>query len=257
MLPYLLWPAFFACFFEGNVLFSDFTLPSIIHRLFEVVTNHNGLWFLIVFWSLSIIGYIVTASGNTIQSKRTKIISEVLLLFMLLAFTAALHKLFPAYLLWKQIITYGPFFFLGVYIHRYESLQKIVSTKLAYTVGWILLFTAASQFKGDNPVYRLLGGIGAIPAFLYAARNIVLPNPYKKWLMTFGQYSLAIYIVHYFFLTISSDIRLLAFFTELTQWWLTFTAIFFSIIIACCCVLFAKFIATIPLLNLLLFGKNK
>lgn len=254
LLPYLLWPLIFAPFFYGNVDLSEFTPTKLTEQVITNIKSYSGLWFLITFWALSIIGFITMSSGNLFRSKYKKIMSEGITMSILLGVVYILSEIFP-YELWRQILAYFIFFFIGVFMARYEILQKLATTKWIYSICWIILLIGASQFvAGENHnITKLITGSVSIPVFYYLARTLTVPTAVKNYLMTIGRYSLAIYIVHYYFLFISSKAPL---FSNLSVWWITFISIVFAVIITYICVIFAKLIETIPLLNLLLFGKR-
>lgn len=252
MLPYFIWPVLIAPFFLGTVQLSNFKITTIFNNMWATLAHYSGLWFLIVFWALSIIGYVMRCVGNQFGRITARLIVEGTILCILLGAILVLQKVSP-YELWRQIIAYFPFFFIGVYLSRFQFLQRIACDKRFYTLCWIIFLISASQFDGSNRIYRIIGGLTSIPIFFYLSQTLMLPGPIKKFLITLGKYSLAIYIVHWYFLSVCINTPILS---NLSQWWIGFLSTVFASGIATACVLFAKLIETIPLLNFLLFGKK-
>ena len=252
MLPYVLWPVFFTPFFIGEVHFADYTLTSILKNMILTIAEYKGLWFLIVFWALSLIGYLMRSTGNRFCRDSTKLIMEGTVLCLLLSCFFILSK-WSSYELWRQIIAYFTFFFIGVYMSRFQALQRITMNKVIYSICWVVFLVSASQFTGSNLIYRIIGGLASLPVFFCLAQVVKLPRIIKNYLLTLGHYSLAIYIVHWYFLTIYTDTPLLA---NFSQWWIGLISTVIACVIAYICILFAKLMETIPLLNFLLFGKK-
>lgn len=252
LIPYIMWASVFSAYFAGTLDWS--TIP---HRILTTFTEYRGLWFLITFFALSVAGNIGAVFLNAINTKK-KLLVDSLITIILLAIFLFLNKSFH-YELWRQSIAYFPFFFIGVWLKRYQFLETLSESDWFYWISFFLFFFFSSMFiegMADirNNLYRLLGGLFSIFVFTYLAKKCILYNIVRKLLLKLGTYSLAIYCVHWAFLRMFVHKGFLG--NMFTEWWLLLIAIPISLLISFLCIWFAKLIATVPVLDFFIFGKK-
>lgn len=254
MLPYLMGPLLIAPFFTGNVDLADFAPASFLTNAFSTIRENEGSWFLIAFWSLSLMGFVTMAAGNRFRTTRAKLLTEGAVLGALLMIVFVIYNIHP-FELCRHILSYFLFFFVGVLLCQYRALQRLATRKSVYAVCMVVFLAGASQFvaQDNRNVLKLIVGLSSVPVFYYMARRFNLPTALRKFLLLLGRHSLAIYLVHWYLLSIFADGYR---FSGLAWWWITFIAVAGSLIISYICVLFAKLVETVPPLNLLLFGKK-
>lgn len=246
ILPYFCWSLLYMLFY-GQLFGAD--IERIIRILFGY--EQSGLWFLPVLFGLKFFHFLYWKLQNwlgkhsLIKDFGICILLEVLI--VIFAFSTA-----QPYII--NLVSYSiPYFFAVIFVDN-EILQKILKKKLTVigaVIAYMLVFPLFS-------FYNTHWTTQIIRIFLSLCISILCLGWKKVWKYTFvskvicffGRYSLAIYVMHVFFMGYKRYLELIE---PLVMALLII--VFMAVVVAIICILIARIIEKTVWLNRLLFGK--
>jgi hypothetical protein len=215
---------------------------------------HPGLWFLQYLFIIHAF-YGLFHWISFICNKRQQLIPDliILLLFFLLFCVGIFFvnkKLFT-------LLLYPSFFFLGVFVSKYKSIENLIMKTPVFECCLLLFMVLVCQwtFAGGllDDIYKII----ISTSFFIVIMNVCLRMCWNKFIsnqiMLFGQYSLCIYIEQFYVtkLFVHNSIA-----NEINPFILFVMSAFVSVILSYLCIGFAKIIEKSLVLNFLMFGKK-
>jgi len=257
LLPFFAWPLLVNKFFFTNEFNYDF-----ITTLRLLVTDPRiELWFLWYLFFLSIL-YSVFLLVSSLINKRNSIIIDACIVIGLLALLFLLHVLHVAVYI-DSFIQYFGFFFVGVFLAKYDVLQKIVLNINIFSIFLITFIVLCQQYSFNDPDFHSAGfnlilkvviSTSAIAALYYIVRNIRWNSYLDRVLRLWGTYSIVIYTTHFSFIEILSKQYLLP---PMHVFFLIIIDLSISILIILACMAIFRIVELSPPLNLFLYGNKK
>lgn len=248
ILPYFTWGILMPIFFFSYDFHFD-----LLPRLEELIVQYAGLWFLPTLFLLSLLFLIYRIIGKKVLNFKG---GKLLVIFTLFIVVVGLYYIYPIQVL-RSVISYFPFYFLGVIVVDYKTVEKIYCNKIAFSLFAIAFLVITVHFNyseaGLNSKFiKIISSLAAIPTFYYLSRfmkwNAIIDNQIQLW----GRNSLVIYVTQF---------QLLIFFTsKLTLHIPTYTLVLISLIISLIigytCILIGNIIKYSPIMDLLLYGRK-
>ena len=228
------------------------------HRAMQIISGHlGGYWFLYVLALLTVFFIIY----DKIASKCTKwylyvtiwLIPYILILLLKIKnIQISTGDWFPV----NHLVTYYRYYLVGWLCRKYIPFNKFLfENKLIFAIAFIA-YLAQWCFCGmHNIVLIYIGGMGAIIVLQSYLQSKDENSRFLKSLSYLGRNSLAIYVIHYFFIPNVSSV--LHDFLDVGNpfiWQLTF-AIFTTMPIIAVSVFIGKLIEMNKYLNFIFFGK--
>jgi fucose 4-O-acetylase-like acetyltransferase len=153
---------------------------------------------------------------------------------------------------------YTIFFYFGTLISKYSKIENLIMNLLVFTSCILLFLILVCHWSlGENTLddfYKLLISALSFVILMNICRRIVWNPVISKQVTNFGIYSLCIY-VEQFHVTklLVNNVSLV----EMNPFILFIFSAVISIILGYICIGFAKIIELSPILDFLMFGKNK
>ena len=219
------------------------------------VFAERGLWFLKYLFFISIIYGIIHLISLSINKRKSiwKDISIYAVTFFALVGIAQVWQ--PA--IFMSTALFFSFFIMGVFISKYEILEKVICEPWAYAIAFVFFcllsthWTTDGAFKDD-----LLKVIIAPCSFVVMEKvsRMIEGSKAGHYLSILGKYSLSIYCSHWALLCIDSSISWdLTYFND---FWVLIIAAVLAVVVMACCVVFVKITEDNKWLGLFLFGKK-
>lgn len=250
MVPYLVWGALIQPFFFTNIQ-NKLDYISIMKSMF--VTN-TSFWFLPCIFGLIIIFSIYMGLKRIIR-KKSWLIDFTILLILIINISGSYY--FTHYDFLRSIQSYFLPFFIGVYAAENDKFRKFTFSNVHTYAIAIVIFSLVVGFFGVNTgvlnkFIRLITGILSLPICFYFVKHINFPVIVKNQLIFIGRNTLAVYLMHYYFLNA----------INLSAWkennvLINIFFLIISIMVIYICIGLSKFFEINPILSTLVLGKNK
>ena len=234
----------------------------------------NGYWFTLCLFELMLIYYVLNPLLNKLKKTRIQICLILLIYAIIGVITRIGNPLINALLGMPLIFQFMPIFFVGVLAKKYnDEFKKLITSNIAITFailigGFLIYFTCYYwEFPAvPHLVVEIATSILHIAVILIAFAIIEpwcrsefsndSPNKLIRALQYIGKESLAIYLIHYFFLFPLTSLR-----QPMTDMGLQFVPLFVvSLVVSCVIIAISLGVKTIieksKILSLLLLGKG-
>ena len=250
-----------------------YLLPLIsVGTLYFVLTNYSfhyfvlsgggKLWFLYTLFWLAVICLMVCSLISVIQKERMiwlQMSIDIMaygLPFVVFFTLKVFYPDVPSILPWGHIVTYYPYFVLGLLVRKYDVLEQLMQSNVwLYTMGVVCFVVGVRLSELTNKVLILLAATGAIVVLWHYFSNKEKQNVVTRTLGVIGRHTLAIYVFHYFFIP---DLRVLSDVLSMGNSVIIHTVA--CLLLCACiipaCILIEKFVERSPLLAFLLLGKR-
>lgn len=101
----------------------------------------------------------------------------------------------------SQLDTFAKYFVVGLLCRKFEGLFKALSDNpLIYALSFMLFILQWFLTGRSNFFLITLGALGAIIVILQSLKNVSVNSRILSWFALMGRNSLAIYLLHYFFI---------------------------------------------------------
>lgn len=246
-------------FFVGALycLLSDYSLRHL------VMSGGGKLWFLYTLFWMSVISLIVSVKKCPPPVTERPLWKSIIIDSIVFAFPFvglyALKMVYPdapGILPWGRLVTYYPYFVMGVLVRKYDALERLIHTNVwLYSIGIVCFVVGVRLSWLMNKVFILLAAMGAIVVLWHYFSNIDRQNVCTRTLGLVGKHTLAIYVFHYFFIP---DLRVLKDVLSVGNPFIVHTVA--CLLLCACiipvCVVIEIFVERSPLLSYLMLGKN-
>lgn len=252
LIPFLSWQLLVNPFF-----FRDNTISNPIFKFLNLVTHLSaGLWFLWFLFLLTLLYSLFLFISNKLNRKNTVLIDVIVLAVTLIPLLLIKHLQFVSYI--NSLILYFLFYFLGIFISKFELIKSLISNSIVFSISILIFILLCRTYHfGDESGKNLLIKIILSCSSIISLYNIVKRfkwNPFiDASIRAWGKNSLIIYVTHFSivsFLSYGYTIPQLEIFPLLLGTTIT------AIIIILFCLGIARLVETIPLLDLLLYGRK-
>lgn len=253
LIPFFSWALVFKYFFTSDL---DLTIQSFIGILSNQIVN-PGLWFLLMLFEIMLVYslfYVVSKKIN----KRKIFISDFLLLSSIIIFFLAINSLIPGLML--SFLLNFSFFFVGVFLSKFEFIRIFVQKKNVFLLSAISFMLLVGHYNYSESDLALMKGLKviislvAISLFYNLSKVLILSNGLNNFLINLGKSTLVIYVTQFSFLSILPRTNLIP--SDASIVYLGIIAIPLSLILIYLCIGLGKIAETIPVLNLMLYGKQ-
>ncbi|MCL5129864.1 acyltransferase family protein [Algibacter sp. L4_22] len=227
-----------------------------MNDIINTITYPN-LWFLKTLFEIFLFyGFFVWISS--LKNKSNNILKDILI-FIFISVLTIIYSLISENKNFSSLFLYTLFFYMAVFISKYSMLEKLVMNKWVFASSFILFITLIGHWKIEGTIYddilKLI--ISTFSFILFLNLTIKFKwNPFiSKQIMTFGQYSLGIYVIQFHLakLTINSHTQI---FDDINPILLFFICLIISIPICYLSVWISKLIELNSLLNFIFLGKK-
>lgn len=248
LIPYMSWSILYRIV-SGNLL--EINIKDFVLWLFGY--EQGGLWFLPVLFGLKILHFLYWKIEKRIKKADNSCIVDMLICCALEFVTAILAFLTKQpYII--NMLSYAVPYFFAIIIVDNEVFRKVIDsewTAAGVMVVYLLLFPKFSFGNTHWMTQVIRIGLSlCVIIICYRFRKKWEMNQYNKIVCMFGKYSLAIYVLHGYFLdyTLYLDMFQSAFMIAVLS-------IFAAFIIALVCVAIARIIEISSWWGKILFGK--
>lgn len=256
LIPFFAWPILVdQLFFEKP---EQIKFLSIIRDL--ILDPTIGFWFLWYLFFLSILYsifiYVSNLVSNTPNLFRDMIIALILFILVLFVHLLGVVDYTDAFM------QYFGFYFIGVFISKYERLNELIMTPKIFYILLITFIITCGQFSFNDPAFHHLNlflvvkviiSISGIFSIYFIIRNSSMNHVVYKYLTTWGANSLVIYVTHAKMIHIFPKAYLLP---SMSAFPLSLLSLLFSIPVIIACMMILDIVKLCPPLNFVLYGKK-
>lgn len=251
-------PLFSWSFLVNGLFFKQHWKILPLDTIISTVLN-PGLWFLKVLFEIFVF-YGLFAWLSSYFNKKKKCWMDILLFFLILVLTSG-FCLFENGKIFSSLLLYTLFFYMAVFVSKYLFLEKGMKNNWIFAFSVLAFFILCGHWGMNDGLMidDLLKIIISVFSFIVFF-NIVIKLKWNsfisKQVILLGRYSLAIYIMQFYFTTfmIKRDVLV---FDNLNYWLILLICFIVSIIICYISIGIAKIIELNYILNFLLLGKRK
>ena len=257
LVPFFVWPLI-----VDNFFFAKKPEYNFIHTLKTLVNEPStGLWFLWYLFFLTVFYSAFLYLSNRIN-KKNNLVLDAFIAFLLLSVVGGFYIMQVADYI-DAFIQYFAFFFTGVFISKYNNLNKLLLDTRIFSICLLAFIVLCVHFSFDDPAFHHVGPIlllkliislTAIASLYYIVRNIGWHPIIDKYIRLWGAYSIVIYATHFKFIYIFSDIFPLP---PMHIFLLTIIDLLVSLIIIFASMFIYRIVELCPPLNYLLYGNKK
>lgn len=232
-------------------------------RLFRFITEGmHGYWFTVVLFECFLLYYLITF---LIKNEKWRI-GVLLALSLAGIWMLALDKDFgPAFFDLRRLTKYFQFFVLGTlamkFRPKYETLMKNEIVKAVLVVGFFVsLFLTTYGFPPvvhhflRDVVLRYFATFAVVSFFVCHESSFQRENKFNSLVSLIGQNSLAIYLIHYFFLPHFDPLP--EWFEGLNMVTVHLISLLYTVAITALCLLFIKFLSNSKFINKYVLGRK-
>jgi len=252
LIPLFTWALVVKYCFSSN---QDFSLNIFIEIIGKQVMN-PGLWFLLMLFEIMIV-YSFFHIVSKILNKRISFLLDLVIfsafIGIILTMNVFIHGMLMSFLLNLC------FFFVGVFISKFEIVRSLIQNKWMFFSSGLLFILLVGHYnfsecdlpamKGLKVIISLL----AIAFFYNLSKVLIIPGQLNDFLSYMGRSTLVIYVTQFGFLYILPKTTLIP--SETSVILLGLIAIPLSVVLMYLCVGIGKIAETMPVLNLLLYGR--
>ena len=248
-------------------------IPAVVFRVGMDLMNHtnplrffsegmHGYWFTVVLFECFLLYYLITLA---IKNEKWRI-GVLLALSLAGVGMLAIDKDFgPAIFDLRRLTKYFQFFVLGTlakkFHPKYDALMhnEIVKSVLILSF-FILLFLTTYEMPSSllhflrDVVLRYLGTFAVISFFVCHEDGLQRPTRFNSLIALIGQNSLAIYLIHYFFLP--HFLPRPEWFANLNLVTVHLLSMLYTVAITALCLLFIKFLSNSKFISKYVLGKK-
>lgn len=254
MVPFLVWMVLTIVYWHTSLVGAITLAMSFLKR------PDVGAWFLLSLFFIYLY-FLLAKKIAKMLPVRNAMVSELItlvgMLVLMLAIRACLKKsIFSDLCSWFYYLPdkYYVMFTFGYMVAKYKKSVIQNPFLLILSVVIFALSIGRFHFSQSSALLQLTVSIPASILMINLSSSIGLTfNGNVNWLMTFGKYSIVIYLVHLFF--VHSLYGGAEFTAKLNTFCLAGLCLIFAIPICFLCVWIGKTMGAYPLLNELLFGK--
>ena len=244
--PLLIKPYFFNNFYDNNPL-----------KTIEILIKgpSGGLWFLWYLFLLYLLYTLFLALSIKLNKSYSVIIDIILcaLVCIIPITIGALHLI--TYV--DSFLLYYTFFFLGVFVSKYDRIKRIILTNTVFSLCLIVFMMGSRLYDFNshthlNLAVKMVLSISAINSIYYIVQKIKWNGFIDKYIREWGKNSLVIYVTQFGLLSILPQSMLIP---PLNILLLGFITIIFSITTVIVCMAILRIIELSNILNFLLYGR--
>lgn len=253
LIPFFSWALVFRYCFTAEANYS-------IQVLIETLTNqliNPGLWFLLSLFEIMVVYALFVLISKKIN-RQNDIIREIGLFSAIIILFLVMNNLLSGKLL--SFLLNLSFFFVGVFLSKFEILRILVQKKTIYLASGLSLMLLISHYNFNDSFLSIMKGLkviislSAIAFFYNLSQILVLPEVFNKILGDWGRSTMVIYVTQFQFFIILSGTNLIPSDTSIVL--LGIIAIPLSLLLIYLCIGLGKIAETMPALNLFLYGKR-
>lgn len=254
MVPFLVWMVLTVVYWHTSLV-GDITLAMSFLKRPDV-----GAWFLLSLFFVYLYFLIAKKIARMLPVRNT-MISELItlwgMLVLMLAIRVFLKKsIFSDFCSWFYYLPdkYYVMFTFGYMVAKYK--KSVIQNPFLLILSFVIFALSIGRyhFSQSSALLQLTVSIPASILMISLSSSIGLAfNGNVYWLMTFGKYSIVIYLVHFFFVHSLYGWAMLT--ESLNTLCLSGLCLIVAIPICFLCVWIGKTMVAYPLLNELLFGK--
>jgi fucose 4-O-acetylase-like acetyltransferase len=249
LLPFLFWTLIVRRYF----FIQEWTILS-MNDFINAVLSWNGLWFLKSLFEILVIYGLFHWISTKFNVKKNFFMDIIILLLPVLII--GLGIIFIDKSSFISLLLYTFFFYFGVFISKYNWIEKFIMNSYVFECCLCLFMIIVCHWVyGGNvydDLYKIIISVSIFIAIMNICRRMTW-NPFvSSQIITFGKYSLAIYVEHFCLIKIFANNEM---FIEMNPFILFFVIAIIAIILSYLCIGFAKIIEKTRVLNLLMFGK--
>lgn len=250
IIPFLIWGIII-----DNYFFSEkFQLIS-TKEIISYIKYPGNTWFLQKLFEI----YCIYSISKTLTAKiQSPLFNGFTLLVTSLSINILLYFIIDRthYL---SVLLFNLFFYFGYFSFKFNFIQKYINKEFIFSICIIIFSLLVVHWSYDsNMIDKLLKIIISITAFIILHNicnrikwNTFISNALSMW----GRYSLAIYLIHFYFVPILKEPINLSF--NMNSLLFGFMVFLYSLPIIYICIFIAKIIETSLITNFIIFGKRK
>lgn len=247
LLPYFSWSILYE-FFQGGISF-DMNIESWGTILWGY--EGNGLWFLLVLFGLKVMHFFYWKICRVISKPA---LPKTVLVICLLECIVVLLALVLRQTFIVNMLSYAVPYFFAVLIVDFEWVRKIVESEWM-AAGVILIYVAVFPFFSFNNTHWAtqvirIGLSLCVIVICWKLQEIWTLSGWNKAICYYGQYSLSIYLLHWFFI----DGKAYLYGID-SAFAVLLLSVISAFIIALVCVVIAKLVECSSWWTKILFGK--
>lgn len=253
LIPFFSWELVFKYCFTSE---TDFTIQTLLGTISNQFF-HPGLWFLLSLFEIMVV-YVFFYLISKHLNKQKEIVYEIGLFSAMIIFFLIINNFLSGRLF--SFLLNLSFFFVGVFLSKFEILKSLVQKKTIYLASGLSLMVLIGHYNFIESNLSIMKGlkviisISAIVFFYNLSKVLVIPKGFNEILGNWGKSTMVIYVTQFQFFTILTRSSLLPSDTSIVL--LAIIAIPLSVILIYICIGFGKIAETIPILNLILYGKR-
>lgn len=248
LLPYIVWSVLYLIFRNGS--FSNIKIENIMHAIL-LGYEGNGLWFLAVLFGLKIMHFLYWKLCEAISKKALwKNILIVCSLEGIIVLLAVITK--QAFIV--NMMSYAIPYFLAIMTVDSEWVQKTVESEWL-VAGAMLIYAVVLPSFSFSDVHWMtqvirIGLSCCVIVVCLKLHKIWQPSHWNKVICLYGKYSMAIYLLHGFFM----DEKVYLYDVD-SGFVVLLLSLGSSLIVALICVVLAKLVEVSSWWTKILFGK--
>ena len=253
-----------------SLLIPLFTWSLLVNQLFfsqhwNLITINNitmtilnpGLWFLKTLFEIFFF-YGFFAWISSIKNRNNQFWLD-LLIFLLILILTTCYNILCGNGIFSSLLLYTLFFYLAVFISKYSIIEKIVMNQWGFASSFFLFIILTGHWningtKYDDILKIIISSLSFI-IFLNITIRLKWQQFVSRQIMTFGQYSLAIYIIQFYLTHFTVDTHVIIF-DNISPIILFIICVVISIPICYLSIGIAKLIELNNILNFIFLGKR-
>jgi fucose 4-O-acetylase-like acetyltransferase len=247
--------------FSWSILVNKFFLNQewnsiTTNDIINTITNPSLWFFKILFEIFFFYGFFVLISS--LKNKNNNFLKDILIFLFILVLTIG-YSIITENKIFSSLLLYTLFFYMAVFISKNSFIEKLIMNEWVFGLSFILFIILCGHWKIGGTIYddilKLIISIFSFITILNLTIKFKWNSFVSKQVMTFGQYSLGIYVIQFYLakLTINSNI---IFFNNMNPILLFFICLIISIPICYISVWTSKLIELNSILNFILLGKK-
>lgn len=217
----------------------------------------GGYWFFLVLWWCDLLNTFIAYISHKYKFKLCYdilfygIVYVIIILLRIANFD--LFGILPI----QNVQYYFPFFIIGLFIHKYSIIHKVMLNKFSYAVG-LLLFMIGWYFSYiESFIIWFMAAVGALIVVWMFCKEINPDNKAARLLSIIGMNTLPIYAIHYLFICVCPtniyDMVSIpnGFFFQLI------VSLVYAVLAIIVCLLVDRILSLSPITRMLFFGESK
>lgn len=169
----------------------------------SLLTNGGGrFWFMYALFEMSVVAIVTIYLSERLKIRRFWIDAIIMTLpYCVFVALKVLHIDCADRIRVDSFVTYYRYFIIGVLMHKYVRLFDLVrDSHWLLSLGIIAVIVGIILKNINNPLVNFITTCGILVIFIQAFAHVDKQNPLLQCLSYVGEYTLPIYLLHFFFL---------------------------------------------------------